>query len=58
VRCTTCGEGRPVSQEPCPACGADAYRHRTPDAGEFWEMVDEAQRIDGPVGDGDTAPFE
>ena len=42
----------------CPTCGADAYRHKTADAGEFWEMIDEAQRIDRPVGDGDTAPFE
>ena len=59
VRCTACGEGRPVSQDPCPACGADAYRHKTADAGEFWAQVDEAQRLDpGFVGDGDTAPFE
>lgn len=62
VRCTGCGEGRPVSQDPCPACGADAYRQRTEEAGELWGMIDEAQRLDPPhlgsVGDGDTAPFE
>ena len=57
VRCTACGEGRPVSPDPCPACGADAYRHKTADAGEFWEMIAEAQQHDRPeLGDG-MAPF-
>jgi hypothetical protein len=62
VRCTGCGEGRPVSQDPCPACGAPAYRHKTADTGEFWAMIDETQRLDRPgpgvVGDDDGPPFE
>jgi hypothetical protein len=45
VRCTACGEGRPVSPDPCPACGAAAYRDDTADD-------------PGSGGDGDTAPFE
>ena len=58
VRCIGCGESRPVSRDPCPACGSDPYRHRTGDAGEFWATVDEAQRLDRAVGDDDGPPFE
>lgn len=44
VRCTGCGEGRPVSEDPCPACGAPAFRS------------DDAEP--GAVGDDDGPPFE
>lgn len=37
VRCTACGEGRPVSADPCPSCGAEAYRDAARDADEFWD---------------------
>lgn len=37
VRCTACGEDRPVSADPCPSCGADAYR----DAAQDDALVDD-----------------
>jgi rRNA maturation endonuclease Nob1 len=37
VRCTACGEDRPVSADPCPSCGAGAYR----DAAQDDALVDD-----------------
>jgi hypothetical protein len=47
VRCIACGEDRPLTADPCPACGADPYRDPVGADGEA-----------DAVGAGDGPPFE
>jgi len=44
--CASCQAERPIDADPCPACGAPRWWHKTHDAAEFRERVDAQQAAD------------